>query len=280
MIKVGQLVFIADQTLYPGKSEEILYELHVTTPMDTTNTASFIPEVKWENPDATDNNYTFFKLIHNEFLDNSNNSYKKSFLEVLDHYKDANLGSLLSLFDELTKRNEFFYKKLKEIESTIDLALTNSISTENNDFAKKDQYQGLIGLGITLEEYYQMKNFLTIYYESLHIIKQSVHIYKNFLVFQETNRKYKEAHDILYNNDVSLNAFFIKTMKSNVIEDLNVTTKLSVRPKMDPYIKEYVFTHGWPSDGVFDNDLMSNIIINKNSLHNFLPPWNSFPPPI
>ena len=69
-------------------------------------------------------------------------------------------------------------------------------------------------------------------------------------------------------------------MKSNVIEDLNVTTKLSVRPKMDPYIKEYVFTHGWPSDGVFDNDLMSNIIINKNSLHNFLPPWNSFPPPI
>ena len=277
-VKVGQVVFIADQTIYPGKSEELLYELHVTTQTDTTDT-TFTPELIWENPDDTDNINIFYKLIHNEFLDNSYNLYNVSFLDILDFYKNANLDNLVNYFNDFTQKNEFFYEKLKELDVIIDLASTGSITTENNNYVKETQYQQLMNISITLEEYYQIKNFISLYIQVLHIIKLSIRIYKRFLVFQETNSKYKNAHDILY-NDSSLNDFVVNSIKSNNIENLNVKSKLSIRPKLDPYIKEYVLMHGWPSNGVFDNDLMSNIIINRHSLYNYLPPWNCFPPPI
>ena len=276
-VKVGQLVFIADQNLYPGKSEELLYELHVITQTDTTDTV-VTPRIKWERPDDTDNLNILYKLLHNEFLDNSYNSYSVSFLDILEYYKNANLDNLLNYFDDFTQKNEFFYEKLKEIDNIIDLASTGSITTENNNYADEDQYQALLGIGITLEEYYQIKNFVSMYIQSLHIIKQSIRIYKKFLVFQETNTKYEEAHNILH-NDSSLNDFVVDSMKSKTVDNLNVKTKLNIRPKLDPYIKKYVSIHGWPADGVFDNELMSNIIINENSLFNYLPPWNCFPPP-
>ena len=212
-VKVGQVVFIADQTIYPGKSEELLYELHVTTQTDTTDT-TFTPELIWENPDDTDNINIFYKLIHNEFLDNSYNLYNVSFLDILDFYKNANLDNLVNYFNDFTQKNEFFYEKLKELDVIIDLASTGSITTENNNYVKETQYQQLMNISITLEEYYQIKNFISLYIQVLHIIKLSIRIYKRFLVFQETNSKYKNAHDILY-NDSSLNDFVVNSIKSN-----------------------------------------------------------------
>ena len=133
-------------------------------------------------------------------------------------------------------------------------------------------------LYITQHEYTQITIFLGVYYDLLNVIKQSIRIYQKYVLFQNTNIKYIEAHNIL-NNDASLNTFLFTNMKSKPINNLNVQTKLKISPKINPYIKAYVEEHnGWPSNGVFDSEKMSKIIVVQKQFYDFLPPWNAFPP--
>ena len=216
--------------------------------------------------------------MNNEFLDNSSNSYNTSFTELLQYYREANLVYLLESFmDKLTEQNEFYYKTLNEIEDTISLAYTDSITEANNIYFKSYNQQ-LIGINITHEEYIRFKQFIDIYYNLLDIIKQSIRIYQSFLTFQETNTKYTEAHNTLSNN-VSLNAAFKNNMKSKNINNLNVKTKLKIVPKINNYMKAYVLENDWPTNGIFDNEKMSKVIVEQEVVYDFLPPWNAFPPP-
>ena len=269
--KVGEIIFVANNELYLGKCQEILFDLHISTTNET-------PQLTWERPDKTNNIDVFYTLMNNEFLDNSSNSYNTSFTELLQYYREANLIYLLENFmDKLTEQNEFYYKTLNEIEETINLVNDNNI-TETNNIYFENYNQRLIGINITHEEYIQFKQFIEIYYNLLDIIKQSIRIYQSFLTFQETNIKYTEAHNIL-SDDVSLNTVFKNNMKSKNIHNLNVKTKLKIVPKIHNYIKAYVLENDWPTNGIFDNEKMSKIIVEEEVVYDFLPPWNASPPP-
>ena len=263
--KVGEIVFIANEELYPGRSEEILYNVEINV---TDETVSF------NQPNSDDIVGVLYTLINNEFLDNSDNTYNISFLELLDYYNSASFEYLLlNFFDRLTKNDEFYVEKLNEIYTTI-TKLRDRKTDEQNLFASYN----LKELNITGDEYNQLNIFIGVYYDLLNVIKQSIRIYQRYILFQNTNIKYTEAHNIL-NNDASLNSFILTNMKSKPVNNLNVQTKLKTTPKLNPYIKAYVAEHnGWPSDGFFDSEKMSKIIVVQQQFYDFLPPWNAFPP--
>tara|TARA_Y100000389_G_scaffold4204_2_gene3984 strand:+ start:621 stop:1439 length:819 start_codon:yes stop_codon:yes gene_type:complete len=269
--KVGEIIFVANEELYSGKSEIILYNVDVNITDDNST-----PYVSFKQPSSDDILGVLYTLINNEFLDNSDNAYNLSFLELLDYYYSASFEYLLvNFFDRLTKNDDFYIEKLNEIYFTIKNLQDGKID-EQDHFASYN----LNELNITGEEYNQINVFIGVYYDLLNVIKQSIRIYQRYILFQNTNIKYTEAHNIL-TNDASLNSFLLTNLNSKQVNNLNVQTKLKISPKLNPYIKAYVVDHGgWPSDGVFDSEKMSKVIVVQQQFYNFLPPWNAFPPPI
>lgn len=200
---------------------------------------------------------TLYDLLNNTFLNNKNNIYNLTFIELLETFKQGKLKNISELFDNVTQNNEFYSETLEHIKNMAVMALNNqTIDYSNNEIQKYPI--------ISKEEYNTFTNYLQTYFKTLNIIKKSVQLYLDFELFKNAAVKYTNAHNILY-NDISLN-LYITNAESKNIKNLNIESKLNITPKLNPYIKKYVNLYGWPIDNIFDSELMSKIIINNTTL--------------
>ena len=194
---------------------------------------------------STSGIYSLYKQLNDEFLDNSNNIHKMSFMDLLEKFKHGELKYINEQFDFISQNQDFYSQTLDNIQTK---ALFSSEASEPS-----------AAISITNEEYYIFNSYVDTYYKTLNIIKKSVQIYIDFEHFKTTASKYANADAILH-NDLSLNNY-IANAKYNRVDNLDVEAQLNITPKLDPYIKEYVTMHGWPPDGIFDSELMSKIIV-------------------
>lgn len=250
--KLGSLVFRRYENGKSNKNDANKKLLCSFWKEGTDNRTSSI--VKME---STCGVFTLYQLLNDELLNNNNNIYNLSFMDLLQQFKQGELKKISEMFTTVAHNNEFYSETLEIIKKKAEYALDNVNLYENDN--SNNLY--IDNLTITKEEYSTFNNYVETYFKTLNTIKKSVQIYIEFEAFKYSASKYATADAILH-NDLSLNEY-ISNIKSNKINNLNVEANLNITPKLDPYIKEYVNIHGWPSDGLFDSELMSKIIINK-----------------
>ena len=195
----------------------------------------------------------FYDILNTTILDNSNNSYNISFLELLQEYRNANLEYLSTIIGATEGVNFLFSTVLYQVQETA-LAILNETTPQY--YITETE-----GVWITTEEYQTFYNYIQSFYRTLEGIVQSVNIWDEFENFKLGVEKYQVAYDILYNPD-RLREFINQQSRAHNISALDVEASLTINPNLKQHIQQYVSQYGWPDNFIFDGSKMAEILIN------------------
>tara|TARA_Y100000389_G_C17467506_1_gene526974 strand:+ start:3318 stop:6242 length:2925 start_codon:yes stop_codon:yes gene_type:complete len=197
---------------------------------------------------------TIFYDLLNQTVLNSSNELQLSLSDSIKLYRDASFQSILDIF---TSTNNHFSLALGKVRESAYAALTNDTQLY---FADKTY-----GICITTEEYNILNNYISSLHKTVDGITNSIRMYNDFMALRASIVAYKISYDIL-NDTTKLYEFIKSKQDKNSLSGLNVTTTLTVNPKLQSHIQMYVSLYGWPDDFIFDSDLMAQILVNENSI--------------
>lgn len=258
---LGSIIYIpSGATTYNNDNSVVLYNLY------SENSTIDSCSINWNKSDSN-NVSVLYEIIHEFFLDGSNNGNDLTFLELLEKYKERDFDYLIESFTLTVIEN--YIDTLKDIQ-----ALVNSLSdgldkdTFDTSYAIFEPYKkSIVGLVITQEERDAISRYINLYYDKIDSINQSINIYTTFLSCQETYTTYKIANDIIQEgNYSSLEDVLTNTMKSKQINSLNIKTTLKTKPQLVSTVESYVVNYGWPDDGVFESKRLVEIIASSNPI--------------
>ena len=203
----------------------------------------------------------FYNLLDKYVLNYTENNTIKSLVDCIQLYRDTSFDSIQDIF--ITPSFEFindnaFSLYLSHIENSADSA--KPFGDKNPIYFSEDTK----GVEISQEEYNILMNYINSLRRTIKGISNGIKHWKQTNDLMETIDTYKISYDIL--NDTAKLYQHIRDKNPNNVPGLSTQLSLLETPELKDHVEQYYLRYGWPTDFVFDEILMAQIISESNPI--------------
>jgi len=205
----------------------------------------------------------FYNLLDKYVLNYTKKNTAKSLMECIQLYRDSSFDIISDLFVitpsyEFNTNNSFS----TNISNIIQAATEAGPSGTNNPIYFSEETKGI---QISQEEYNILINYTSSLQNTIEGISNGIKHWKQTNDLMVTINEYKVSYEIL-NDTAKLYQYIKNKTPNNFVSGLTTIPNLHVEPKLKEHVEQYYLRYGWPKDFVFDEMLMSQIIVESNPI--------------